>query len=510
MKKTREVLSLNKGWFFQLGDELPDDMRLHGNVQIINDETNLWQKAGNHGLSKPDVPGIDRWRRVDLPYDYVVEGEYSPDAAVKTGSLKHGKAIYVKRFFLSEMDRGRRIFLEFDGVYRDCRVFMNGHFVGRHLSGYTSFGFDVSELCYFGGDNIVAVHVDATDNELWSYEGGGIYRGVRLVKTANIFVPQWGTYVRTGPADDPGKVQAEITVHNMDYSPIVCEIENVIVGSDGTAVTQLPPKTININAIDKCTLKVNGHIPNLQLWQLDDPKLYTMVTTISVDGTTVDQYETRFGMRYFDFDAEAGFSLNGVPMKLKGVCCHQDHAGVGAAVPASLQTWRVARLKEIGANAIRTSHNPPDPALLDACDRLGMLVMDEIRLPGVSDEVLTQLDGLVRRDRNHPSVILWSLGNEEMIVQHTDVGLNMFRRMQHLVHKLDPSRKTTYGMNMNWIDICDIHDQAGFRFDVWVVITAAAKIVRTTIFSMKSILTGRCLVRRLGAGRQHGGCLLWI
>jgi beta-galactosidase len=467
MPNQREIHSLNKQWYFHRGDDLPTDVRLHGNVQIINDETSLWQKTGNHGPSKPDTPGVDQWRVVDLPHDFVIEGEFTPEAPVKTGALKRGKAIYIKHFELPVSDKGKRIHLDFDGVYRDCQIFMNGHFVGRHLSGYTSFGFDVTEISYIGGKNSLAVLVDATDNELWSYEGGGIYRSVRLVKTEAVFVPRWGTYVQAGLSDDPGYVQAEITVANMHFDAVSCVVANTIMSPQGTAVTQLPTQTIHIDAIDETTFTVNGHIPDPELWQLDDPQQYTLLTSIRIAGDTVDQYETRFGVRTFHFDPETGFSLNGQPMKLKGVCCHQDHAGVGVAVPASLQKWRVARLKEMGVNAIRASHNPPDPALLEACDELGMLFMDEVRLPGVSDEMLTQLESLVRRDRNHPAIILWSLGNEEMIVQHTAVGLNMFRRMQHLVHKLDPTRPTTYGMNMTWIEICDIHDEAGFRFDVW-------------------------------------------
>ncbi len=467
MSNQREIQSLNKQWYFHLGDDLPDEIRLHDNVQIINDETSLWQKTGNYGPSKPDTPGVDQWQQVDLPHDFVIEGEFTAEAAVKTGALKRGKAIYIKHFALSDTDRGKRVQLEFDGVYRDCNIFMNGHFVGRHLSGYTSFGFDVSEICYFEGKNSLAVLVNATDNELWSYEGGGIYRSVRLVKTANVFVPRWGTFVQTGLSDDPGYVQAEIKVSNMRFEQVSCHVENLIISPEGAAATQLPLQTIIIDAVDDMTITVKGHVPNPKMWQLDNPRLYTLTTIIRIDGEIVDQYETHFGVRSFLFDAETGFSLNGQSMKLRGVCCHQDHAGVGVAVPASLQKWRVARLKELGVNAIRASHNPPDPALLDACDELGMLFMDEIRLPGASDEMLDQLESLIKRDRNHPSVILWCLGNEEMIVQHTEVGINMFRRMQHLVHKLDPSRPTTYAMNMNWIEICEIHAEAGFRFDVW-------------------------------------------
>ena len=222
----REILSLNRDWRFFLGEEVPDEAMIFENMQILNNETSLWQKTGNFGISKPGNPYTAQWRCVDLPHDYALEGEFSRDASVGTGSLPHGKAWYVKRFALDESDHGRRIAIEFDGVYRNCSVYMNGHFVGRHLSGYTSFGFDVTEVCHFGAENAVAVFVDATDNELWSYEGAGIYRGVRLVKTAPVFVPQWGTYVTTGDEQDPGLVNIEVTIRNMGYDDIDCQVVN--------------------------------------------------------------------------------------------------------------------------------------------------------------------------------------------------------------------------------------------------------------------------------------------
>lgn len=464
----REVILFNKNWRFHLGDDVPKEASQFGNKQIINAETNQWQKAKNFGISKSGNPITNDWRMVDLPHDYAIEGAFTDDASEATGSLKHGKAIYIKTFSLSAADEGRRIHFEFDGVFRNCTVMMNGHFVGRHLSGYTSFGFDVTEICQFGGENTIAVFVDATDNELWSYEGAGIYRSVRLVKTAAVFVPQWGTYVVTGDADNIEQVSLEVTVQNMTYEIVNCTVINEIFSPDGTLVAQAQ-STVTVEAIDNHILKETVTVDDPILWQLDDPQLYTLHTRIVLNEQDFDSYQTHFGFRYFHFDPETGFYFNGQPMKLKGVCCHQDHSGVGVAVPPALQAWRVKQLKEMGANAIRTSHNPPDPALLDACDRLGMLVMDEIRLPGTSDEMLTQLESVLRRDRNHPSVIMWSLGNEEMAIQHTQQGINIFRRMQHLSHKIDPSRPTTYGMNMGWIDICDIHDEAGFRFDVFGV-----------------------------------------
>ncbi len=193
MSSPRQILSLNSGWYFHPGEQIPDEIRLHGNVQIIADETNLWQKTGNHGPSKPDAPGIENWQQVDLPHDYVIEGKFTSSVASKVGALPHGKGIYVRRFHLPAEDCGKRIQIEFDGVFRDCQIFMNGHFVGRHLSGYTSFGFDLTDLCSFDAMNAIAVHVDASQNELWSYEGGGIYRSVRLVKTAPVFVPPGGS-----------------------------------------------------------------------------------------------------------------------------------------------------------------------------------------------------------------------------------------------------------------------------------------------------------------------------
>ena len=468
MAFSRKVTSLNQGWRFFLGDSLPEAVTQHGNFQIINNETNQWQKAGNFGVSKADNPHTDAWRQVDLPHDFALEGEFTQEAGLYTGSLKHGKAYYVRKFPLAAAASAQRIHLEFDGVFRNCSVYMNGHFVGRHLSGYTSFGFDVTELCLFGAENAVAVFVDATDNELWSYEGAGIYRAVRLVQTAPVFVPQWGTYVVTGGADDPGRVTVEATVCNRLYDAAACTVSYTVFSPQGEPVAS-SEAAVSLSAMGEAVVHAALQVANPQLWSLADPQLYTLETRILIDGESVDVYPTMFGFRYFYFDAQTGFYLNGQPLKLKGVCCHQDHAGVGVAVPPALQAWRVARLKDMGCNAIRTSHNPPDPALLDACDRLGLLVMDEARLPGVADELLGQLEGLIRRDRNHPSVILWSLGNEEMAIQHTPTGINLFRRMQHLAHQLDPSRPTTYGMNMGWSEICDIHDQAGFRFDVFGV-----------------------------------------
>ena len=463
----RQVLSLNKDWYFHLGNVENEEAKLFGNAQLIANETNLWQKAGNHGLSKADNPHVTSWRTVDVPHDYALEGAFTSEVAAGVGALRRGQAVYVKHFDLPEEDREKRVHLEFDGVFRDCEVFVNGSFVGRHLSGYTSFGFDISELCDFGATNAVAVQVDASDNELWSYEGAGIYRSVRLVKTALVFVPRWGTFVRTGTEDAPDEVFIETTVCNMTYESVTCRVDHTVYAPGGERVVQLEPVTLELESIGEGVLRQVTRLEAPLVWSVDEPHLYTLETRVLLGDAETDSVETTFGVRYFKFDPETGFHLNGQPLKLKGVCCHQDHACVGVAVPAAVQAWRVQQLKDLGCNALRSSHNPPDPALLDACDRLGMLVIDELRLPGVAPEFLGQLGDLIRRDRNHPSVILWSLGNEEMLIQHKEQGVKTLRRMQHLVKRLDPSRPTTYAMNMNWLAISDIHDKAGFRTDVF-------------------------------------------
>ena len=462
----RTIECFNDGWRFSRASLVTHEMLCFGNPNWISGEIEVWSKAGNHGISNPANTFVDVWRTVDLPHDFVLEGEFTSELPTKNGALKGDRVWYVKKFDLPERDRGRRVAIEFDGVYRDCSVFCNGHFVGRHLSGYTSFGFDITDVCTFGGANAIAVHVDATLNELWSYEGGGIYRAVRMVKSDLVHVPQWGVFVRTGNADDPGKAEVEVTVRNSTYADVSAEIRCRILDRTGVEVARTQaPVSVSVlgDAVKTVTLSVNDP----ELWSLEAPTLYTMAVDVCVDGKTVDTYQQVFGFRFIRFDPATGFYLNGKPVKLKGTCCHQDHGCVGVAVPPALQVWRVQKLKSYGCNAIRTSHNPPDPALLDCCDRLGMLVMDELRMPGISREQREDMADLVRRDRNHPSVILWSIGNEEGKLQGTEWGVNIFRRLQHIVHQLDPSRQVTYALVGDWFTISEFYDQKDFRVDVF-------------------------------------------
>ncbi len=409
-----------------------------------------------------------RWRPMDLPHDWVVELEFDTIAqddslnshgykAVGRSRPAHSVGWYRKAFMIPESDRNKRISIEFDGVYRDCMVWLNGCYLGRHWSGYSSFRHDLSDYVVYGKKNLLVVRVDASFAEGWFYEGAGIYRHVWLVKTAPVHVANLGNFVTAKPdlkgvsaAGDTVKIAAitvkTLVVNESDRNVSLC-VATAILDSNARRVAkhQSPPHTLKPWAEIEVEQKMA--LPQARLWSVETPCLYKAVTAVKADGAVTDTTETTFGVRTFCFDKDKGFFLNGRAVKIKGVCCHQDHAGVGSALPDAIQVFRIRKLKEMGCNAYRTSHNPPTPELLDECDRQGMLVMDEQRFVGSCPEAINQLDRLVRRDRNHPSVVIWSLGNEEGGIQGEDAGRRIAASMKRLVRKLDPTRPVTVAMN---------------------------------------------------------------
>ena len=454
----REIFSFNPGWRFLQEDLQERNFEsIHGRFYQAPE----WIKSGNHGLSKVGYPDSE-WQVVDLPHDFLQDSPFTPEAEVGHGSLEKGVGWYRKTFSLPAEDEGRRIRLEFDGVFRDSSVWMNGHFIHRHLSGYTSFSCDVSEVCNFGGHNTVAVRCDARLPELWSYEGGGIYRDVRLVKTDPVHLDGCGVFVR----NEGDTLHIETTVLNHLESPADCSVRSIVIHPSGDAEISADTP-LSIAPDDRAVGVQTLELSNPWKWSPEHPHLYTLITCILCDGRIVDEVRTPFGVKEIRFDGEKGFFLNGEPLKIRGICNHQDHAGVGTAMPDALQEWRMVQMKKMGVNALRCAHNPPTPALLDICDRLGIMVMDETRLTGSSPEFMQQLEDLIRRDRNHACVILWSLGNEEMNVQGNAVGVRQLRKMQNRVHRLDPSRPAVYSMNCDWVPLTQLHDQMGFRLDVF-------------------------------------------
>jgi beta-galactosidase len=448
----RERISLDLDWKFTLADA--DLLK-----PFVTSKwgAGVWTTAGHWRQGAVALAFDDSgWRDVDVPHDFVVERQFLPadglpevPAQLTTmmgGSKLRGVGWYRKWFAIPAADLGRRILIHFDGVYRNSRVWLNEFYVGHHLSGYTSFWFDVTDFVNYGGDNLLVVRADATEGEGWWYEGGGIYRHVWLEKVAPVHVVPWGTFVAPrvdfGGAQPRARLDIRTRLANRSGDPVACVVRSTVWDPDGQPVGETESAVL-LPLWGELEMDQALELEGPRLWSLERPELYTCTSTIVRDGRVVDEIETRFGIRTVRFDAERGFLLNEQPVKLKGVCCHQDHAGVGIAVPDALHEFRIRRLKAMGCNAYRSAHHPATPALLDICDRLGMLVIDENRLLSSSSEDLGQLESMVRRDRNHPSVILWSLGNEEVHIQFTPKSALIGRSMRNLVRALDPTRPVT-------------------------------------------------------------------
>lgn len=441
---------------------------------------------GDFPAHQPVSPGYDdsQWQPVNLPHDYVLEGAYafSRSHAVRGHAyLPCHPAWYRKHFFLPASAQGKILRLDFDGVFRDSQVWLNGQFLGRHPGGYTPFSYDVTGIAEPGAENIITVRVDPRQFEGWWYEGGGIYRHVYLTALAPLHVAQYGAYVvATVPGGDQGAdaragLAIRTTVENSRPLPANSEIVSDIIAPDGHWL-----QTLNTNQI----VPANGRsdaiqqtvIDHPQLWSLQSPALYQLRTTILQDGVPVDATATTFGIRTIRFDANRGFFLNGRRVEIQGVANHQDFAGVGIAVPDSLQAWRVEQFKKMGCNAWRTAHNPPSPALLDACDRLGMLVMDENRhlgdayTPkthhGDTGRNLTDLAAMILRDRNHPSIIMWSMCNEEPL-QGASEGRRLFTNMMRVVRLYDRTRPVTCAMVGGFFTngIATVEDLVGINYN---------------------------------------------
>ena len=465
----RDRLLLDFGWRFHLG-HADDPVKDFGFGS--RDRELTFAKSGGF----PDVAQVDfddsGWRTIDLPHDWAVElpfrnGPQLPEHGGKPLGRDYPETSvgwYRRVFDLPASDGDKRITVEFDGVFRNAMVAFNGYYMGKNFSGYAPFRFDLTDFANFGGKNVLTVRVDATLGEGWFYEGAGIYRHVWLTKTAPVHVAQWGTFVdsQVQGADAELRISAEVRNDGEEEKSCLVTFQVLDAQRKIAAATQTKPQKIFPGT--NLTFEALVSFKNPLLWSLEDPHLYQVITEVQAEGVPVDQTETAFGVRTIRFDPDKGFFLNGEHVKIKGTCNHQDHAGVGSALPDRLQYYRIERLKEMGSNAYRTSHNPPTPELLDACDRLGMLVMDETRMMSSTPEGLSQLERMIRRDRNHPSVIIWSLGNEEW-EQGSPRGARIVASMKQLVRKLDPTRPVTLAMNGGWgKGASQVVDVQGFNY----------------------------------------------
>lgn len=419
------------------------------------------------------------WGDVIVPHDWAVALPFAqgPEAKGSDRGAAHGfKAIgrefpqnsigwYRAPINVTAADKGRRICLEFDGVFRDAIVFVNGYDVIRNESGYAPFSVRIDNfLDYDGGPNVVTVRADATLGEGWFYEGAGIYRHVELVRTDPLHIPQWGVVVRSELGPDGALIHVAVDVVNANDAPVSTTLHLSLSGPDGQKVAAIDLVPVRLEPGEHRTFDQHVRLPAPQLWSIENPRLYSVRAELLGDARLIDNCDTRFGLRSIHFDPELGFFLNGKPVKLLGTANHQDHAGVGTGIPDSLHRWRVVQLQEMGSNAWRSAHNPPATALLDACDELGMLMIAEQRINSSSPEAVSELERMIRRDRNHPSVILWSLGNEEPH-QSTPRGARITEELQAHVRRLDPTRQTTFAVDQGWdTGVGRVVDVLGFNY----------------------------------------------
>ena len=458
----REVLSLDKGWSFHLGD-IPYPVIKGHNATYRN------AKAGCvSGAAAPDYDDSD-WRIVDLPHDWAIEGTVDPDANLSQGYYKRGIGWYRRKFKLAPEDKGKHLEIQLDGIATHATIWVNGTVLHRNWCGYTSMYIDITPYATYGDNvNTIAVRVDADAQEGWWYEGAGIYRHTWLVKRSPLHITTDGVYAN--PVNKSGtewEIPVEVSLYNSGKEQADGNVEVTLLSPTGeTVATQQQP--VSVLALREATARMTIPVSDPALWSPETPHLYTVRTTVKAGGKVTDEQVTRCGFRTIRFDSSTGFWLNGKNVKIKGVCNHQDHAGVGVAVPDAMWEFRLRKLKEMGVNAYRAAHNPTAKEFMDACDSMGIMVLDENRLFNTSPEYVRQLEWLVRRDRNRPSVILWSVFNEEPM-QGTENGYEMVRRMSDVVKRLDTTRPVTTAMNGGFFsehNVSQAVDVGGFNYQI--------------------------------------------
>lgn len=446
----RETIRLDEGWKFAFGHAGDPKKDFGCGTEYFNylTKANSIHNEGPYSLKFNDAG----WQEVSVPHDWVATLPYAAVAShshgYKTVGYKYPETSvgwYRKTISIPASDLGKHIALRFDGIFRDARVWFNGFYMGTEPSGYATQVYDVTEYVNYGGDNLICVRADATLEEGWFYEGAGIYRDAWLLKSAAVSVAPFGTFVYADLQQPytQATIHVETEVNNHSLEPQTAQVSQRLLDGEGREVGRTSTSTLTLQPKQTLSCRQQLSLQNPHLWSVDDPYLYKVETTVTVGGRVTDVYETTTGLRQVEFDAQRGFLLNGQPLKLKGVNMHQDHAGVGAAIPDALQLWRIRQLKAFGCNAYRASHNPMTPALLDICDREGMLVIDENRLSGINQEHLRLLENMIKRDRNHPSVVLWSDGNEEWGMENTVQGRRVAEAMRAYTRQLDPTRHST-------------------------------------------------------------------
>jgi beta-galactosidase len=465
----RERLLLDFGWKFNFG---------HGSDPAkdlgFGAGQDAFSKSGEFEFARAKFDD-SKWRGLDLPHDWAVELPFVHDESLQSHGYKPlGRKYpetsvgwYRKTFSISKEDKGRRITVDFDGAFRSALVFFNGYFIGRNENGYAPFSFDITDYTLYDEENALTVRMDASFGDGWFYEGAGIYRHVWLTKTSSLHIVQWESVARTELKGRVATLGLDTVIANRGTAAADARVRWEILDAAGKTVAMAESPTQTVPGRGRQSFSATSKLADPALWSPESPSLYQAVVTVESANKLADADSLHFGVRTVRFDVDKGFFLNSKPVKIKGTCNHQDHAGVGAALPDGLQRFRLAVLKSMGGNAVRTSHNMPTPEWVEACDRMGMMMMCETRSEASTPEGLEQLSVMIKRYRNSPAIILWSIGNEESVLQRSPVGEEVGASMVARSHALDPTRLCTAAVNNNYgAGVSKALDVEGFNYNL--------------------------------------------
>lgn len=445
----REILNIDSGWLFHLGEiEIGEPLQKGPIYSSSKSESVRWGPAARYYDDRSDSYGApviptDNWITVDLPHDYIVNQPLDKEANNTRGYIRYQNAWYRKRIKISANDSGKRILLQFGAIATHCTVYVNGHLIKRNFCGYVPFEADITDVVEYDENavNVIAVYTDAKKHEGWWYEGGGICRHVRLVKTSPICVDTYGIHVIPEKKSDKcWIVSVNVSVLNESDSDENIDVIVKIKGKSGTAAEA--KQTVFTETGKHADAKLELPVSSPLLWDTESPNMYDAEVTLIKNGEETDRDTARFGFRTFRFDSDEGFILNGRRVQINGVCCHEGFGITGRAVPDAIQRYQIQLMKEMGANGYRTAHYPHDEATMDALDENGFIVMDETRWFNTDEESIKQLETLIKRDRNRPGVFMWSIGNEEPCYRNA-TGVRIAKRLTRIIKALDSTRPVT-------------------------------------------------------------------
>lgn len=493
----RKEIILNGKWTFHKGD-IAEPMSQDKGFIYTQSKTER-KRSGPAAYNYPDTPDSyvggmlspEKWEWIDLPHDYVVYQDNYETENCALGYLHYDNAWYRKHFNVPEGCENKRVLLRFDGIAGKSTVYLNGCLMYHNFSSYNTFEIDISDYVYYDKENVIAVYVNTEGFEGWWYQGGGIYRDVHLTVTEPVAIDLWGVYAPYKKLDDNRwQINFETTVVNTDYENKKVTLESRVIGADGSALA-VGTGEGTVGLRDKGVIKYSTEMHDPLLWDCDNPNLYTVKTVLKLNGEETDENVTRIGFRTVEITAEKGLLLNGKPTFINGVCAHQDFGLTGLAVPENIAKYKVSLMKEMGANGYRTSHYQQTESYMDAFDEQGFLVMDEARWFESTKEAMEQLDSLIKRDRNRPSVIMWSTSNEEPL-HIDDIGRRLHKSIAAQIRKLDYTRPITAAEDKtpDKSTIYDKCDVVGINYNLGIYDTVHKMHPNKPVFASECCATG--------------------